>query len=274
MVQLDHLSNSSVSQWLMCPRSWKFGRVDQVPHKTATNLVFGSAFHDAVEDRVRSNAIEPKRPLIKCWSAAWSNQLIENDNGANIEWGDKTASEMNYLGRSMLAAPSIRNMVDSIRPMMVVDERGWELADASCKRPHPLIEKLVELRIPGIDIPLIGYVDVITNDAIPGDLKTASRRWSQSKADKEMQATLYLAALEQMGFERNPKREFRYYVFTKTNKPAAQVITTTRTQKQIDWTLQAVRDVYDAIKKGVFPPNNTGWKCGDKWCEFYEHCHS
>lgn len=272
-ISLDHLSYSSISGWLMCPRGWKFGRADNVPHKTATNLVFGSAFHDTVEDRVRNKVKGINTPIALCWASAWAAQIDRNNRGADIDWRDTSPDEYDMLGRRMLANPTIRNVIDSITPLMTKDEFTWEPPPRG-QPGHPTIEKLVELNIPGIDIPLIGYVDIIGDDFVPIDLKTSSQRWNQDKADKQMQATLYLAALEQMGFKNNPERLFRYYIFTKTSKPVAQVLTTERSQKQIDWALQAVRDVYDAIKKGCYPPNDTGWKCSEKWCEFHSHCHS
>ena len=200
-------------------------------------------------------------------------QIERHNGGKDIDWRDTSPDELDALAHRMLTNPTIRNVIDSIQPLMTRDEFTWEPPPAG-QPGHPTIEQRVELDIPGIDIPLIGYVDIIGNDFIPIDLKTSSQKWNQAKADKQMQATLYLAALEQMGFKNNPQREFRYYIFTKTKKPIAQVLTTSRSQKQIDWTFQAVRDVYDAIKKGCYPPNDATWKCSPKWCEFHSHCHS
>ncbi len=270
-IELDHLSYSSISSWLMCPRAWRYYRVDKVPAKTGPALVFGSAFHNAVEDRIRHNVNNRAVPMAVCWSEAWVQQLERNKD--NIDWGDSGESEMNSLATRMLATPMIRNVIDTIQPLMV-RPNTWEtkslLYDDSDLRP--VIEQLVELNIENC-LPLIGYVDVVTSDGVPADLKTSSRKWNQKRADEQMQCTLYIAAMEAMGYEGNPSREFRYFVFTKTSKPIAQVLTTSRSQKEIDWALQAVRDTYDAIKTGVYPPGDTSsWKCTPKWCSFYEHC--
>ena len=50
---LDHLSYSSISTWLMCPRSWKYRYLDRVPVPTSPALMFGSAFHNTVEEYLR-----------------------------------------------------------------------------------------------------------------------------------------------------------------------------------------------------------------------------
>ena len=70
---------------------------------------------------------------------------------------------------------------------------------------------------------MVGYIDVITADGIPGDFKTSARTWTVDKALNETQPLFYLAALNQIGV-REVNLRFRHYVFVKTKTPQFQVI--------------------------------------------------
>ena len=140
-------------------------------------------------------------------------------------------------------ADSLDVFLDGIDPQ-VVDGR-------------PTIEKRITLQVPGVEVPIIGYIDLITEDGVPCDIKTASRAWYAKKAHDEMQPDFYLAALTQIG-ETPPDFRFRYYVFTKTKKPKVQILETKRTPAQLFWMLDMVREVWTGIQAGVFPPTGPG----------------
>ena len=157
----------------------------------------------------------------------------------------------------MLSDPEIVAVVDAITPFFEIGE-------------DPTIEVPVELRVPGVPIPVIGYIDIIEDDGVPCDFKTSARSWSQKKADSEMQATFYLASLNQAG---DKTLLFRYYVFIKNlKKPKVQIWETRRTPADLFWLFGLIRDVYDAVDWGVFPPNPGTWKCSPKWCEYWNIC--
>ena len=45
----EHLSYSSISTYLMCPKSWEYRYLIKPDAPTSANLIFGSAFHNAIE---------------------------------------------------------------------------------------------------------------------------------------------------------------------------------------------------------------------------------
>ncbi len=49
MIELKTLSYSSLSTWLMCPRSWKYRYVDKVETPTNHAALFGTVTHKTVE---------------------------------------------------------------------------------------------------------------------------------------------------------------------------------------------------------------------------------
>lgn len=206
---IEHLSYSSINTYLMCPRSWKYHYLDKVPVKTSAALVFGSAFHGAIEAYIR--ATDQHGQLSSYWPWNWDEQIGKSPD---IEWNGESTESIYNQGILMLSNEEVRAVVDSLKPM-VVDQRVY-------------IEQQVSLNVPGVPVNVIGYIDIITEDGVPGDFKTASRRWEEDKATNELQPSFYLAALNQARFPGNPDRKFRHYVFVKTKRPQAQIIETRR----------------------------------------------
>ena len=252
MPNIEHLSYSSISTYQMCARAWKYHYVDKAPTKVGAALVFGSAFHGAIEEYLRQTNV----PLV-AWHSHWNAQL-EQDGTDRVDWGTDTPEALYNLGVTMLSAKEVIEPLSTIRVM--VDGKG------------PVIEKYVTLQVPGVPIPVIGYIDVMTVDGVPGDFKTSARRWSDDKGAEEMQPVFYLAALNQEGWSGNKDRRFRHYVFTKTKKPELQIIETTRTAGEMLWLLDMVRSVWEGISAEVYPMNPGSWKCSPKWCEYWPIC--
>lgn len=246
---IEHLSYSSISLYLTCPAAWRFRYVEEVPTATSTALVFGSAWHNTVEDYV-SNGGE----LAALWEKHWNAQM---EREAHVDWGAETPEQHYNEGLRILSAQEVRSALDKIIPKR---ENG-----------AAIIEKKVSLLVPGVPVPVIGYVDIITEDGVPGDFKTSSRAWSMDKAASELQPAFYLAALNQIGIP-TPGMKFRHFVVTKTRQPQFQVLETTRKPEMLLFLYRMIEKVWRGIEAGVFPENPTTWKCNPKYCEFWEVC--
>ena len=245
---MDHLSYSSISAYLTCGHAWRLRYLDKQPTLTSTSLVFGSAVHAAVEAYVQIGT-----DITELWRAAWADQMAENEG--RIDWGAETPEELFNQGVRMLTHGGTLAMLDALRPLS-----------------HDWIEHKVELRVPGVPVPVIGYIDIVTDDGIPGDFKTSARSWSEDKALGETQPLFYLAALNQAGYTLNPQRRFRHYVFVKTKEPKVQIIEHSHTPGQLFWLFEMIRSVWQAIEAGVYPLNPTGWKCAPAYCEYWARC--
>ena len=258
MPNLDHLSYSSISHYLLCPKSWQFHYLDKIVVPVAPALVFGSAFHAAVEGYVSNGyGVEPvtEKPvdIESYWRNAWAKQLGRDQV---VDWGATTPEVMADDGARILKVAKIRTFLDELRGAM---------------GPEPIIEKRVELQVPGVPIPIIGYIDVITADGVPGDIKTSSRAWNQARAEGETQSLFYLAALNQAGIE-VPSNLFRHYVFTKNSRPTAQTFEHRHNAGEVFWLFEMIQQVWRAIEAEAFPANSTGWKCSPKWCGYWSLC--
>ena len=244
---LEHLSYSSISSYLLCAAAWKFHYIDKVKVPTSHNLIFGSAFHDTVESYLRGES--------DSFGDLWSKSWRKHTEGVDVDFGTSTAEESFNLGVKMLTDKSI---VAQLHDTFFVHDQ------------LPKIETKIELRVPGVPIPVIGFIDIITGDGIPGDFKTSARSWSSDKAYEEMQPVFYLAALHQLGIA--DTWSFRHYIFVKTKTPQFQAIESSHTQKEIDWLFGMIRNVWRAIDAKVYPENPTTWKCNPSWCEYWNIC--
>jgi putative RecB family exonuclease len=249
MIELDHLSYSSINSWLSCGANWKYHYLDKLPTKPSSALVFGSAFHATLEYFVAHNH---QGDLVSIWREKWGEQLekekITDFDGASPE--------------------TFQN--DGIRMFSNQDVvKGILSIEASAnKLDEPAIETKVELRVPGVPLPIIGYIDIITADG-PGDFKTSGRAWSVDQAAKEMQPIFYMAALNQMGVRVD---NFTHYVFVKTKTPQFQKIVTSHKQSEMFWLFKLIQSVWKGIEAGVYPQNPGSWKCDPTYCEYFSLC--
>jgi hypothetical protein len=260
--QIDHLSYSSITTYQLCPRSWRFHYLERIPAPASGAMVFGNAVHGAAEEHIKCAFATDRMPLAERWAHNWQVQLDRNaENGITYaEYKGESEESLNELGQKMLSDPDTIALVDSLKPL-VLDEQVQ-------------IERYVTLQVPGVPIPIVGYIDLIEVDGVPADFKTAGRSWNQDQAEKEMQPAFYIAALNQAGFYDPAQQEFPFvhYVFVKTKKPKVQIWESTRTTAQLFWLFGLIKETWEAISAGAFPPNTTTFKCSPRYCEYWGIC--
>lgn len=259
-IELDHLSYSSINSWLMCGANWKFHYLDKIKTPTSPALVFGSAFHNTVEGFIAANH---QNSIETLWLEKWNEQTTTiNEAGevaprTDIDWGADTPEYHCNEGLRLLTNPEIYNGILSIKAGQ--DEAGIQ------------VERKIELNVPGVPIPIIGYIDIITADGVPGDFKTSSKSWSEDKAEGEIQTLFYLAAMNQMGIA-TPDWMFRHYIFVKTKTPKFQMMEHSHNPNQLMWLFKMIANVWKGIDAGVYPENPGSWKCSPNWCEYWSMC--
>lgn len=253
MANLDHLSYSSISTYLLCGHAWKQRYVDHVETPTAPALVTGSAFHDAAEAYISGKSTD----LEAAWDEAWARQLERN---SNIAWDTPIAAEAaRDDGRRLVRAKPVVKLLGELRANFD-PETCWT-------------EKRIELRVPGVPVPIIGYIDLCTKDGVPGDFKTASRMWSDAKSSNELQPLFYLAALSQAGIQ-VPSWTFRHYVISKTQHPDAKTFEVQHKPGELFWLFEMVRSAWRGIEHEVYPMNPNTWKCDARYCEYWPTCRA
>ncbi len=253
MADLDHLSYSSISTYQLCPRSWRYRYLDRIKTPTASALALGSAVHGTVEQMITDKHLGLETDVQAAWHTHW-----ERASAQEIDWDGDSPEIVEAEGLRLVSTREVRQLVDKLAPLVIGGV--------------PFVEQRVELRVPGVPLPIIGYIDIVTADGVPGDFKTAARSWTQDKAESEVQPLFYLAALNQARAELPPALPFRHYVLVKTKTPQVQIIETRHTSGALFWLFGAIADVWHGIEAEVFPPNPTSWKCGPKYCEYFRFC--
>ena len=243
---VDHLSYSSITAYLSCPRSWQFKYVEKAPTYATPELAFGSAIHEAVEKYVQQ-PIGERQPATAFWSSAWASATERQP----VVWGADNKEAHYNKGMDILSNEQIIYNLNTLQATK--------------------IEEKVELRVPGVPIPIIGYIDIQTEDGIPGDFKTSARSWTQDRAQSETQSLFYLAALNQAG-RTVPGWKFRHYIIVKTKTPQWQVFEHSHSPGEVFWLFGMIAAVWKGIEAGVFPENPGSWKCSANYCDFWTKC--
>jgi len=245
---IDHLSYSSITLYLDCPEAWRRKYILKDPVKSSPALVVGSAFHGTVERLVQVTDGD----VVKIWDEEFKKATAKDA----VEWGLDTPEQHYNDGLRMLTHPTIKTAIADIHPGQ--DEAGYK------------IERKVELRVPGVPIPVIGYIDAILDDGTPADFKTSKMSWTEAKASDSLQTLFYLAAMNQMGIPVNWK--FKHLVFVKTKEPKFQMLEHSHKPAEIFFLMDIVARVWKAIELDVYPINPTGWRCNEQYCDFFANC--
>ena len=140
-----------------------------MPTPTATALVFGSAFHATIEEAIKVMADGKDVDLPMLWATKWDQKVAQE--GA-IDWGDETPADLHELGTRMLGKLDVSGSGANRKEM--ASEFLSKIVPLM-NNGKPAIERKISLSVPGVPIPVIGYIDIITADGVPSDFKTASR---------------------------------------------------------------------------------------------------
>ena len=238
----DHLSYSSIYTYLNCPRQWMYKYILKRPSPSSEEQIVGKAIHQAVQGYLAEGGSVSTR-----YYAAFA----EATRGHSIPWKTSPEAAANE-GARLLSNERVQYGLNTLTLRSPAD-----------------IERKIELHVPDVPVPVIGFIDWIDADGVPVDLKTSARSWSQFRVDTELQPSFYLAALAQAG-EMPPA--FKYVTLIKTREPKFETFTTYRTDDQIFWLYRLIREVWRAIYDYHYPPNPTNWMCSPTGCPYYAEC--
>ena len=131
------------------------------------------------------------------------------------------------------------------------------------------VELELRAELPGVDVPLLGYIDCYTTDGLVVDLKTAGKPWWNGRAVKELQPAMYtyLARANDLHV-----RGFEFHVLV--NEAGTHVVDGWRIPVELDDDfieehLGRVVQAWRGIVAGEFPPRKSVL-CG--YCDFELVC--
>ena len=250
-----HWSFSSLNSFInICSLQWAFRYIYKLESEhVSVNLVFGTAFHKTVSWIAmlrQKDTYATSEEAMNVFSEIWKIEYKAEDK---LKLSSEEWNKLNDTGRKMIECLNSKWMEDNIIS----------------------VGKAFSVFFPGTSKALIGEIDLIVKDddenIILVDWKTSARKWPVDKANKDMQATCFLYAYEQIESDYSASgSKFRYDVVTKTKEPSYTQHPTYRNKDDFQRLAQLIRTVERAIKAEVFLPNETGYFCNS--CQYASAC--
>lgn len=259
-----HYSYSALNTYLnICGLQYRFRYIDRLePEQTPVALPFGSAFHAALSEQAhaaRKGNLIPAAELTDVFAAYFRASLEESPNVIFKE--DENEDSLLRLAEGMLAT-----------------------ATGQWPDFHQTIAEVstpFSFTVEGLTRPVIGEYDLVVREPTPFDepdeaskvtivdWKSSARLWPDDRADKEIQATIYIASYEA---SHGVRPDFRYDVVTKAKTPKVGRFYTSRPDERIARMKALLLAADKAIQAGVFLPNETSFACRD--CPYAGACQS
>lgn len=252
---IQHLSVSSIKEYLACPRKFRLRRIDGlVPAFRPVSLAFGSAFHEGVAFGLHKHSL------------------------GESPHSEETQQHFRERLREQINESDAPVLFDDQEDEGALADKGLEMLDAFWHEvPLPDrvigIEQRFSLSIQGPNgeslPPLIGSVDAAVETAdTPSvwELKTARQRWPEDKLEHDIQPTAYRMAFRA---RHGVDPELVLGVVTKTRKPAVQLVKLRRNRADEKELMETAASVCRALDAGVDHPVRS-WAC--KTCEYAEVC--
>jgi PD-(D/E)XK nuclease superfamily len=177
---LKHLSASSIGMLYRCPRQFQHRYLRHEKERPGGNLVIGGMFHKTLEwnyaQKIQSFEDRPLAQAIEYLQDAATPMILEEHGGAGeIAWDKGTSLEDARSDAERITAAYYRTVVPRIQPVAT--------------------EQKFSIDIPGVEVPVIGYVDV-QEELRTVDTKTGKQASRRVKPSWQLQGRLYSLATQ------------------------------------------------------------------------------
>jgi len=232
---VDYWSHSQLQTFLECPLAYYeiyFRGADRMPPNIY--MIYGTAIHHALAINFKAK-IDTKKDL---------------DLG-NI------VTEFNYMFDLQVEENKIpkEEMLDSFK-LSAENSLAYYMENIAPSLQPKCVEQKFEIPLKNFPIKILAYIDLITEDGLVVDFKTAGKDWARQytsfKLENDYQLTLY-AAIYRKSFKTKEKG-VRFDIFPR-NSSQVHVKTAKRTQTQILNLLELITMAERVIQAGVFSPN-------------------
>ncbi|MBN2347094.1 MAG: PD-(D/E)XK nuclease family protein [Candidatus Aminicenantes bacterium] len=163
-----YISHSQIRLYNECPRKYFFAYVEEIRPPVNDKVFLGEMFHQAIEMHFRSRidgAPLPDGEVTSAFVAAFDEAAATRE----INW-QAPQRETRERGLAFLRY-FLEHIAPGIRPLMT--------------------EKELSAELPGSGVALKGVIDLVEEDFCITDFKTATSRWSDSKASQSPQMLIY-----------------------------------------------------------------------------------
>lgn len=229
-----HLGYSRISQYLECPRKYKFSYIDRLPAKPGVAMARGTAYHNTLE------------ALLK-----WK---IRKGKLTSLELARKAAIYYSE-GESLSAS-------ETERVIQAVDFYWRELYG-----DHRPLEVEIPFEIVRGGIKLTGRIDLVEDTGWIIDHKFSYDTWAETRAKYGCQPIIYQWAGIDILEKQYPTWSysgFAYNIIRLFPTPVIQEIKIARvSQSESDWWEEQLSHLAHGIRNGVFYAHP-----GDKTCQY------
>lgn len=232
-IPIKHLSASSITDYLDCPLKWFGRRIAKWPEVKPpffqAAAAMGRAVHSALSAHHRGQ--DADTALVRCWETETQG----------------CAQGLVSLAETL---PLVRAYTSVITP------KNGDKPD------HRF-----SYRVPGVRVPIIGYIDVLSGATIREFKTTRSHKnWTQADIDTSIQGSIYWAAILSSGEAKRPK--LTYSILRIGGDPIMTEVQTERTDSEVRRTEMLIRGVYERMRDGDLEP-----RCKAGYCGFPSECH-
>lgn len=250
---VGNLSVSSLNTYLRCPERWRRRYIEREYEPSSGAQILGSAIGAAEGHAYQLQVDDEPRPSTADVLDLYAEEFDERAGRDEVIWHDEKPGEIKDVG--VLA---VRAYEEHVVPTV-----------------HPVsVEREFRLQFDGVEWGLTGYLDLESDDDAVCDLKVRKSKLSLVDAAADIQPTTYLLARRAEG---NPASGFDYHTMVKTKKPYAEVVVTSRTDKQLDALVARVYRIAAEIHWRLETDNWAGpvpgaWWCSERMCGFWPSC--
>lgn len=127
-----------------------------------------------------------------------------------------------------------------------------------------MAEERLYKEVPGLEIPLSGQLDVLTEELWLPDLKTSGKSKHQREADVSLDLTMYAGLVAERIGKWPEKVSLEVLINNKT--PKHQSLESTRGPEDFAVLVERIKVVWRQIQTGIFPPcSPDSWLCDEYW---------
>ena len=196
--------------------------------------------------------------VLNAFLQSWSKQLEEDSVRF---FGTETESSLTELGEELLEL--FRSDIQPRRVRAVEQPFTVPLRTDSENEP--------------LEVQLVGIFDLLEEDedgqVIVSELKTASKRFSDTQGENQLDGLVYGYAACELGLSSAGNHDvlIRYDILVKTKKPVFQQVYVSKGEGDYTRLVRWIQEVLHAVEVGAFYPNY-GWQC--QQCPFQKACAS
>lgn len=245
-LNINKLSYSNIALWNFCPRAWILRYHYGIRTPSSSAQVFGTVIHRVIQKSLLEKT-KLKHQIDQLQKEIYK-AMRENKLPCNIN----EITELIYMGNKILKDPMTSEILETIN---ISSESQ--------------IEHKFEFRVPGVRVPIIGYIDIIDDNGVPYDIKTSKWDWSYDKAIKELQPDFYLTGLDYEN-RKSPNDQFTYIIVMKTEEPSSYFIDTNRPNYK-ERTYEIIKNTWKGIKNREWELDQEKPAC--RTCDLKKECH-